>query len=414
MRGVFSRHVVTPEEQHLALVRDLADKPDVWMAERVYQGAVQELKEYWDESILGVASNSKETVVAKVNELEGQLLSDMGRPKEKEEDDSDGGGGGEDVAENNNDSGIVSNTATDECDKDGHDILPPACELLRKILSTEAERRADLTVKLKNWIKGQENLLVGSEGATRFAWMDLDGEKSGTEEDDTREEGTKSIDGSVPSDQEKTKERIEADVTDDKLAVNKGNASTKSLLPTLKPATLKERRIQVLKQVERTLSEKYSKTVARDWLQSKRDASETLNVMEEIFGVESYLESPHVVSAAIGEWWEIKRPSTDEDSIDGRIEEPEYHLALVIISSGPQMHLFDMDAKVDFVHLETPPQDALMELLSGKSFPDPVLSIQMSDAQVDMTEEVGTLEIFPNDPSVPCIRLVSPHLNNVS
>ena len=44
---------MSPAELQLALARELAGHPDVWMAERDYQRAVKELREFWDEKIVG-------------------------------------------------------------------------------------------------------------------------------------------------------------------------------------------------------------------------------------------------------------------------------------------------------------------------------------------------------------------------
>jgi hypothetical protein len=137
--------------------------------------------------------------------------------------------------------------------------------------------------------------------------------------------------------------------------------------------------------------------------------------MEEVFGLETYLESPHVVSAAVGEWWRVPEGPKDigYEFVDD--EEPQHHVALIIISSGPRMHIYNFNNDIVVLDLETPPHDALVEFLSGNDFPAPTLSIPLADAQVKMTDEVDVMEVSPTSSTsqVPRIRLLCPHLNNI-
>lgn len=377
--------------------------------------------------------------------------------------------------------------STDKLSKEGSPKPPLIAvrDLLHQMEGTEAQRRVDVAQKLKDWVKGQERLLVGAEAATKLAWLDWttsgasEDESENTEDDkgnnkDEKEEASKGSwlwkggGGSKDEDDNDAAETNKGDskrITDDEAVDSKekgsvhGNnpakdsaargessatateanaSSDMQSISALTEEELQQRRLQVQEQVKEVLAKKWGATMAMDWLQATQSAADdTLYVMDDVFGLDAYLESPHVVSAAVGEWWQVKRPP---DLADGNAEtpsntavntrneeeeeeEPEHRLALVIISSGPQMHLFNLPNNQVVLDLETPPHDAMYELLTMSSsstttrhrgFPTPSLSLPMADAQVNLTEEMDTMEIIPPaSTEAPCIRLLSPHLNNI-
>lgn len=552
MRHVFSRVSASPAEQQQALARDLADKPDVWMAERVYQETIQEMNRYWSKYILGEEVNEEDmgtemdgqTAIA-TEQFPNSECSEEAEPKEdmkvdskqsdqiKIEDavksmdsaeivevdrtlvqafsqDKDDDLVEDDVAKNaredskNSEEQKCSSTMQNEnastvapsegtVAKEGKPaslLFPAALSLLKQMAESEASRRVDVAAQLKDWLKGQEKLLQNSETATSLAWIDwvgpkkadngnadateceagIDGDVEGTVEADStsvQSDGNKqdaspdqeSIDSEEPAVDEKDDEKDpgEDDHVDE-------DDETQKVVPanTMTEAQLQERRAQLQEQVEKTLVEKWCMDEAHEWLQANAHAEETYQVMQEVFGIDAYLESPHVVSAAVGEWWKIDRNgdvkttttaesdnagdgnkkdttgnvrsviaadnqkksdkpkgaqiNQDRTEIQSESEdrvESERRVALVIISSGPQMHIYNLSTNAVVLDLETPPQDALWELLSSQSFPIPTVSIPLADAQVRLTDEVDTMEVIPASPDLPCIRMLCPHLNNI-
>ena len=502
-RHMFSRVSTSAEEKQRALVQDLSEKPDVWLAEQVYQATVQELNRYWDKHILGQSAKpAAQQVQGKKDNPELGALGegvDESDPSENasknddranpgkesdpsdetklgEETNDDGSKGGEEAktksgsdwkdqyvslegkqsdqvdadppkneaihnsgeADKYNDHPEeASDSKGDEEDENKVDAdqvasssqievmdpdprrsfsqsLPPIRALLKQMAELEASRRVDVAAQLKDWLRGQERLMVGSESATALGWMDWtpNTESSYNEANDDKNEKTEN---------EGSPEDVTTSENDEH------EEDTRKFVPanTMTETQLKERRAQLQEQVKKTLSQKWSTTVADDWLEASAQAEDTYQVMDEVFGIDAYLESPHVVSAAVGEWWKIDRPrdskgtapvasanapvaATDDDN------EPERRLALVIISSGPQMHIYNLSNEAVVLDLETPPHDALWELLSGQSLPCPTVSIPLADAQVRMTDELDTLEIIPAAASdLPCIRMLCPHLNNI-
>jgi hypothetical protein len=272
----------------MAFWKEVADKPDVWLAEGAYRQAVRDLAQYWA--------------------LHG--MGTMPMPKRPDTD-----LGAEPAA-------IVV--------------------LLKEIQQTEVERRTEVTEKLQKWVRGQEKLLVGAEAATGLAWLDWEQENSSENNDST--------------------------------------------------VAKARRKRQLEEQVTKAIQSKFGSEAEPIHLD---EATETLQVMGDIYSVEAYLGSPHVVSAAVGEY---------------RLEHSEQsnpNLALVVISSGPQMHFFNLPVECS-LDLESPPQDALLEiLLLGDC--EPTLSLTMTGAEVSPTE-VDTIEIATENHR---LRLLCPHLNNI-
>jgi hypothetical protein len=275
------------------------------------------------------------------------------------------------------DDGDGTNTNNDTTNALGEEGTTPAIrEVLHRMAETEAERRVAVAENLKDWVTGQERLLVGSETATSLAWLEV---QKASETSSGEENGAVQQNGRGRSQSE-----------------------------------IQRRRKQILSEVQQVLAEKWTAEIAQDWVDGASRPEDTLQLMDEVFGLDTYLESPHVVSAAVGEWWKVKQPRTGIDDEDDEYDS-QAHVALVIVSSGPQLHIYNLKTAVVVLDLETPPQDALLELLSGNTFPAPTLSIPLSDARIRMTDDVDVMEVVPTTLTAkfPRIRLLCPHLNNI-
>lgn len=558
----FSRAKSSANDDDADMEKELSKLPDVWWLERRYQLALQVWSDTWDMFFLGAmemnedlvdeylamveakkerekraANKDKETNVEEDSEPTDNdketAEKDESNPQESSPNDNDeeaeaqnpkveaiDGGEGvvithEEKSEKNelSDNEEIDGDAKEETEKSPLEALRV---LLEQMEATEAARRVDVAQKLKDWVKGQERLFVGAEGATKLAWLDWttsgavdkeeegdkketetstdekpssksgwlwssggpnDGDKdeSGEEADKDEQEqtGNKSSwlawnktssaeanQGSESDDEHETKSKASEELTteagkrdateagnedggaddgssnDDAAAVETGSTnpgadtvSDTPIIPTLTAEEIHKRRQQVQGEVRRILTKKWGAARANDWLEASVASAETLYMMDDVFGLEALLDNPHVVSAAVGEWWQVPRPGGDEDiksevsSTDKKAnnEETDRHLALVVVSSGPQMHLFNLPTNQVVLDLETPPHDALDELLAAaplvgrrSGFPVPSLSLAMADAVVNLTEEVDTMEIIPSaSTGSPCIRLLSPHLNNI-
>lgn len=285
LRSMFER---STEPSEMAFWKEVADKPDVWLAEGAYRQAVRDLAKYWAQYGIGTTPMPKRS-----------------------------------------DSVLGTETTA-------------IIVLLKEIQQTEVERRTEVTEKLQEWVRGQEKLLVGAEAATGLAWLDWE-------------------------------EQNPSETIDSELAKL-------------------QRTRQLEEQVVKGLQSKLGSDAEPIHLD---EATETLQVMDDIYSVDAYLESPHVVSAAVGEY----RLAHSEQSTP--------NLALVVISSGPQMHFFDLPVGCS-LDLESPPQDALHEILFIGAC-QPTLSLNMGGAVVSPTA-VDTIEIVTEDHR---LRLLCPHLNNV-
>lgn len=403
---MFSRSSKTVADAQLALSRSLSDKTDVWIAEQTYHSAVHELKTLWENRVIGK--------VGIIKEIPGEKRVDVSATDEKEVDSEDPVDSSElapqsEALEDQKDFHILIDpiAGNEDEEEEIRTSVPAIREILQRMAETEARRRVAVAESLKDWVTGQERLLVGSETATGLAWMEAK-KTANTHEDDSSSD--KAADAT---------DRLENSLAEQSKSFDYAETNLFQSITEPSQAELQHRRTQVQKEVEKALSEKWTTDLARDWVHGASRPEETLHLMEEVFGLDTYLDSPHVVSAAVGEWWKVERPQTSTLSSDytfvGNEDEPERHIALVVISSGPQMHIYNLNTAVVVLDLETPPHDALLELLSGNTFPAPTLSIPLADAQVQMTDEVDILEVVPTTPTsqVPCIRLLCPHLNNI-
>ena len=429
-RSMFSRTTVDPAEQERALLLNLGDNPDVWMAERAYQRCVDDLAKYWKQRVVG-------NVITREDDDEKQVDG------EKQRNDSQDTLGENQVENTDESNAIDTNEAEDiasnllTVEGDDYETVPLRV-FLQKMAETEAARRTDLSEKLKEWVTGQERLLVGSEAATGLGWMDWVPQKNQNDENkdidetETGHNNDANIDDDDDDDDDSRNEQSSqpgqtgGETDSNLIEVQNPTEDKTDNSPTVKltASELEDRRAQVREHIEKALTEKYSNNVAQDWLHTSAHAEETLMVMDDVFGYEAYLESPHVVSAAVGEWWIVPRRQTSDNKNAQQqmanlpifqARNSSRHLALVIISSAPQMHIFNLDGVAGDVDLETPPHDALLELLSNQSLPKATLSIPMADTQVKQTDELDTLEIIPpvSAHGVPCIRLLCPHLSNI-